>query len=419
MKKKILLILPLILAASACNPMPGPSTSDPEPKVQVDAVIENLLNNVNVKVTGYEKNTFPQGYEIYNSISYIDVNRDYSKIIEEDGSITPAVRENTNQSFQTYIKASDGGTVYEILNADNTIETLEYRINYNKVLFNERFGNPFEYLDTSDINVDGELSLLKANYIIELLTGLSVAPSAATIKYEGNYATDIEFEINDRIDIIETKTDTIYVTTSYEINIEFDYNVAPLQHLKPGENADEHIKKALSNKENYTLEFSTDLYDSTTVLYKTEDQIYIQNNKLSVGPTEGDTFYKKVGENTYESYVYRANVGKFNIDELEVSVDKILPDLTTINPNITTHESGSIYLIEKHVALNSLDNFIIPSVQMTDGYGINGTIILDENDNISQFRGTFMPSSPFNIIQNYYNYGSTVMPSWLDVDSIK
>ena len=68
MKKKILLILPLILAASACNPTTGPSTSEPEPKVQVDAVIENLLNNVNVKVTGYEKNNFPEGYEIYNSI---------------------------------------------------------------------------------------------------------------------------------------------------------------------------------------------------------------------------------------------------------------------------------------------------------------------------------------------------------------
>ena len=236
--------------------------------------------------------------------------------------------------------------------------------------------------------------------------------------FEGNKAKSIEIETYARYDMIETSGAPIMIESTYDLDIEFSYDVAEIKHLQPGSNADEHITSALTNKSNYTLTFKTDLFLAATTVYVTEDAIYVQNDNKSVGPSDGDTYYKKVG-NSYESYVYKSSVGKFNIDELSVDVKYILPDLTTINPNILTHESGSVYLIERVAALNSLDNFVIPSYVIGDGYGINGTVILDENNNIAQFRGSFMPGSQFNIIQNYYNYGTTSMPSWLDVANIK
>ena len=167
------------------------------------------------------------------------------------------------------------------------------------------------------------------------------------------------------------------------------------------------------------MTFETDLINSKATLFVTEDNIYYQNAINSIGPSDGDIFYKKVGDGIYESYIYKASVGKFNIDDLSVKISAILPDLTLINPNILIHDSGENYLIDSVTALNSLDDFIIPSYLIGDGLGMNGSLKVDENNNLTQYKGTFNPSSPFNIIQNYYNYGSTSIPSWLDVDNIR
>ena len=173
-KKYLALVLPLVLL-TACgqtsNPTTTPTTETPtvlkeaQPSVDINQVISSLLNNVNVKVTGLEKNIYPEGYELYNTVNKISVDRDYAKIVEEDGSVTPAVRDNLDPSYRTYLKAKDGGTIYEMLEPNNTVKEYEYRINYNKVLFNEKFGNPFEYLDFSDISIDGDVNLVKTNFI--------------------------------------------------------------------------------------------------------------------------------------------------------------------------------------------------------------------------------------------------------------
>ena len=141
-KKYLALVLPLLLITSCGqtgNPTSEPTTETPsvlkeaQPAVDINEVIANLLNNVNVKVTGVEKNVYPTGYELYNTVNKINVDRDYAKIVESDGSVTPAVRDNLDPSFRTYLKAKDGGTIYEMLEADNTVKEYEYRINYNNI----------------------------------------------------------------------------------------------------------------------------------------------------------------------------------------------------------------------------------------------------------------------------------------------
>lgn len=418
---KIALILPLILAVTACGPTSNPTTSD-TPEVQEFnkyEIISKLLDNVNVKVSGYEVINFEAPYEYLSTTSKIEVNRDYSKIKESDGTFTPAIRDNTDYAFKTYLKAADGGTYCEYLNADNTVEKIEYKINYNKVLFNEYFANPFEYLDETDFDEEGNLNLVKANYIVELLTGVTASPKTAKFTIENNSITSLDITFNPRIDIIDAGSFVIVGNCDYNLDIDFSYDVTPLTHLTPRSGANEHITQALQNKTNFTMTFETDLINSKATLFVTEDNIYYQNAINSIGPSDGDIFYKKVGDGIYESYIYKASVGKFNIDDLSVKISAILPDLTLINPNILIHDSGENYLIDSVTALNSLDDFIISSYLIGDGLGMNGSLKVDENNNLTQYKGTFNPSSPFNIIQNYYNYGSTSIPSWLDVDSIR
>lgn len=424
-KKYLALILPLLLTVS-CGPTSTPTetpteapTTATDPSNNMERVLENLLNNVNIKVTGTEKYVYPEGLEAYNVTNYINIDRDYAKIVEEDGSLTPAVRDNTQNRFVTYIKAKDGSTYNEILDADNTVLKQEFKINYNKVLYNEHFGNPFEYVDVTDIDENGNLNKTKTNYLVQLLTGLSISPKSSVLSFDGSgHATSLKIESYPRYDIIDAGV-IIEIETTYDLLVEFDYNVEPIYHLQPRANADEHITSALSNKTNYTLQFRTDMASTATTIYVTEEAIFVQNDSNATGASDGDMFYKKGSNGTYESYVYKSSVGKFNIDELSVDVKHILPDLTTINPNIVINESGKVYSIDSTAALNSLDNFVIPNYPIGDGFGINGTIILDENDNISQFRGKFFPQQPFNVVQNYYDYGTTSMPSWLDVDSIR
>ena len=411
-KKNLLLILPLLAVVTSCGPTSNGNTD-------LSKVIDNLLNNVNVSIEGNETITFDEGYEFLNSTNEIKVNRDYSKIVEEDGSLTPAIRDNTNNAFKTYFRAKDGGTVYEILNPDNTVQECEYRINYNKVLFNERFSNPFEYIDETDIDENGNLSLVKANLVVDYYTGLLTSPKSAKFTFDGNKATSLKIEFNPRYDLIETSSTFILGVANYDLDINFAYDVVPLTHLTPRSGADEHITNALTNKNNYTVTFEIDINTAKSTTFVTENAIFVQNNIDSVGPTDGDKFYKKVGENTYESYIYKASAGKFNIDELSVNISKIIPDISTVNPNIFKKESGKNYVIDSIAAPNSLDNFVVPQFIIGDGYGTNGIVKLDENDNISQYRGTYYFETYFTVTQNYSNYGSTTLPSWLDVDNIK
>ena len=412
---KFALVLPLILAAVSCGPTQNPS----EGPIDKAALIEKLLDNVNVKVSGEETIEFEEPYQYLSHSTPIEVNRDYSKIHEEDGTLTPAIRDNTDFAFTTYLKAADGGTYLEYLNPDNTVITKEYRINYNKVLFNEYFANPFDYVDETDFDDEGNLNLVKANLIVELLTGITAAPKTAKFIIENNTITSLDLTFNPRVDIIDGGSVVVVGVCDYNLDIDFSYNVAPLTHLTPRTGADQHITKALTNKSNFTITFETDLADAKATIYVTEDAIYYQNAINDIGPSDGDVYFKKVGEDTYESYVYKSSVGKFNIDTLSNKISAILPDLSKINPNILVHDSGKNYLIDSYTALNSLDEFIIPTYVIEDGFGMYGSVKIDENDNLSQFKGTFYPTSPFNITQNYFNYGTTSIPSWLDTNSIK
>lgn len=414
-KRNLLLVLPLIASVVACAP-----SSNDDGNVDINKVLAYLLDNINVKADGKETVTYSGDYSYLNYENFVNVDRDYSNIKENDGSVTPAIRENTGHQFTTYFKATDGGTVKEVLNPDNTVTTSEYRINYNKVNFSEKFSNPFNFIDAGDIDEEFYLNKVKANYIVEMVTGYARYATTAQFKIENNRATELNFVFADRTNFVQTKDgEEIFITSKFELSIKIDYSVAPIKHLTPRSGADEKITAALVNKNNYTITFSSDLITSKSTVYVTEDAIYFQQAINNIGPSDGDIYYKKVSDGKYESYVYKSSVGKFNIESLSVEISAILPDFSKINPNILLKDSEGIYLVDSIAALNSLDNFVLPYYVIGDGYGRNGTIKVNENNEIVSFRGTFDAGTQFTINQTYFNYGSTSIPSWLDVANIK
>lgn len=405
---KLFLVLPLILAGNSCG----------NEKPTIDKLLDQLLDNVNVKVLGSEKIRYDEDYKYLDETTIISLDRDYSKIKEEGKKDVPAVRQDLYGISTVFVKNEDGGTGIEVLNSDNTVSVKEYRINHNKVLYNEYFGNPFEYISESDIDEEYNLSTLKANLIIETYTGYTVSVKSAKLLVEDNKVTGLDLEIHDRIDGIESTDGYVHSTISYDFDITFSYDVAPITHLAPRTGADESITSALTNKSNYTMTFTSDASTQQSTVYVTEEAIYIHHSINKIGAVDGDIYYKKTDANTYEKFVYKASSGKFNLEELNVEISAILPDYSKINPNIAVKQSTNNYYIDNCAAINTLDDLILPYYDMTDGFGAFG-FITTKDGNLSTINATFGDYTRFTITQSYGNYGTTTMPSWLDTSIIR
>lgn len=406
-KRNILFILPLLLVC-------GCSQNNIDTK---ENIINNLLNGINVKINGTESITYPENYSSLNYTSRININRDYATITEEDGTKTPVVRENTDYDFTTYLKGNKGQVVNEYLNTKNEVITVDYSLGGKQILFNEYFANPFEYVDTTDIGDDYSLNPLKAGLIVESYTGYQYQVKEAKFNIENNVATSLNITFYDKIESIVSSTEMINITNSLSLSINFDYNINISSHLTPRKDADETLKNAFTHKTNYTMTFESNATSDTSIIYVTEDAIFVHNGINDIGAKNGDIYYKKIND-TYDKYEYRTATGSFAPITFGVTLDKILPTIENISPNILIKDSNNIYSFDKVASLYCLEEFILPSYSVTSGLGIKGTLQL-ENGNISSIYAQFNKTSPFSITQKYYNYEKTSMPTWLDTSSVK
>ena len=81
------------------------------------------------------------------------------KLLKHKNQFEQGVRAYVNGKFETSTK------LFEEV----------YKIAGNKIIYNERFANPFEYIDVEDIADDYSLDLVKATYIVESFTSLQYA----------------------------------------------------------------------------------------------------------------------------------------------------------------------------------------------------------------------------------------------------
>ena len=409
-KRNIALILPIIFSLFSCAN--GTTSSIKE------QVLANLLKGVNVNVNGKETITYPSDYSYLSKTYDITLDRDYKTIKESDGSLTPAVRENTNHSFETFIKGDDGFAIREYLTYDNKVFEEVYKIAGNKIIYNERFANPFEYIDVEDIEDDYSLDLVKATYIVESFTSLQYAVKEAKFVVDGSYATSLEVKMFDRIDSIATnETDYIDLVNSLELKILFDYEVNEINHLSPRDVVDSKIENAFSNLETYTINASYEGSQDNLTIYVSSDDVFIHSGYNSA-LNDGDKYYKYMGENFYDEYTYSSNNGEFELTNFDLNKDLFLPNFSGFSSNILLKNSDDIYSFDTVSSKYGATKLIIPQYGNFDGLGINGTVSLKDNllDRIS-FR--VYPTTPFNITQKFSNINNTSIPSWLDVSLIK
>ena len=410
--KKRLLLLPLLGFIVACSP----SNSEFSTK---DFLLAYLLDGVNVKIEGKETKKFPSEYSYLDEEVFISIDRDYDTIKENNGSLTPAIRENSDNAFTTYFRGEGGEAVSEFYTPKNEVVTFPLSINGNKILFNEYFANPFEYIDTTDIGDDYSLNPVKASFVVESYTGLQYAVSEAKFVVEGNKATALNLKLRERIDLVaESETSNILIKSNAELNINFDYNIGEIKHLSPRKVADNDIKKAFSSLDNYTLQVSTNISDSTVEAYVTNGDIFLHQGIGQIGLNNGDRYYKNIGGGYYDEYTYLSETNEFILSNFDTKKEQFVPNFNQFSPNILLKDSENVYEFDYAAAKYGLEAVILPGFGTNNGLGLQGFVTL-KNGKIDEINGSFNSSTPFSVNQKFINHGKTTMPSWLDLSLIK
>lgn len=250
-KYNMLLLLPLSIQLASCQ-----SNATIQKRI-----MNALLDGFHVSVAGSLETIYPEAYSVMNTHQMITVERDYKNIVESDGRITPAVREQKDTHFTTLFRGENGETVYELLTKENEVKTMPYMIGGNQVLFNEVYGNPFSYIDVTDIDDQLFLNSSKASFILEKLTGYSCAVQQAQFIAKGNKAEALEVTIYDRRDGMQTTGGMMEIINHFSFDIHFTYGIHEIQHLSSRSKADDTLRTAF-------LDFATldDLKQSSIVI---------------------------------------------------------------------------------------------------------------------------------------------------------
>ncbi len=408
MKKKIgFLLLPLLLPLSGCQ------TSIPSQ----GSLLHDLMDGFHVSIEGNIETVYPEGYEILNTNQNIIVERDYKNIVEEDGTITPAVREQRGTNFTTLFRGENGETVYELLTKGNEVEAYPLLSGGNPIVFNDVYGNPFTYLEPDDIDEQLILDSAKASFVLKKLTGYSFAVQTAQFRVKNNKVKGLDVMIFDRVDGLQTVDGMLEIVNHISLQISFAQDVDEITHLLPRKEADKALQDAFLPSENYTMTFESNATADNMIVYATEEAILLHHQIHSFGYENGDIYYKKTGEDCYDKYVYQSSTHTFSLQDFDVKKRNILPDLSNVSPNILVQETKDSYRFDAYSAPYGMEDFILPAYAISSGIGVTGVLRLDGN-HFSSLHAYFDASS-FSITQNYYNYDMTTMPSWFDASLIR
>lgn len=411
MKKTRYLLLPLLLTPvlAGCN------QGNILTKEDKNNLINLLLGDVNINFIGNYRCDYPENYSTLSYKGSTSANIDYTSIHEEDGSITPAVRYNYDDgTTATYLENDEGYAVVEALNNKNEVVEIPYEISYLPVIYQEHFANPFMYVDHSDIDNNYNLDTTIASYIVKLISGMSVnVKSAKFILDENKNPTQLDLEISDRVDAIYNGNEFLSIVFSYDFSLMLNVDFNKVEHLKPGELADNEIKNAIVEHQNYTFTTYSDSLTAESTVYVMEDQIYVHYGIDSVGAIPGDKLYVKNGD-TYNRYAYKSN-NTFELMELNLTRDDIVPNLGNISPNIFKKDSTNNYYLDTSAATLNAELFLFNEFNVYPGEGLFASVILN-NGNIASFRSVYHAINPIIISQNYFDYGTTSLPSWLDIN---
>lgn len=409
--KKILLILPLVISPLFSCSNDGVSYQDKT------NLINALLGHVNIDAKLEQTYDFGGPYSYLNFSNKKEINRDYG-FVTTNGKKVSAIRENTSFSSITYYEGENGEASYQVLNNKNEVITKAQYLNSMIVTYSDYYSNPFDFLDENDVLDDFSLKSYKANIVLQtIFGGVFNCESAKFVMKDGN-AVAIDFTIRDYSFSYALGFDlTLMATIKTQISFKLKYDTSELSLVSPKENDDLIIKNALESVvDNYTLALTSPNLGENCEVFVTEEAIYFHKDIGSVGMNNGDILYKKNGAN-FDKYIYRYSSNRFVKQQSNVRLSKILPSFSDISYKLFDKQSDNLYYLDSTASNLNAELLILNDYNYYPGEGVSATVEI-KNGVIKHISTIFGNSQRYIVDETISNYGSTTLPSWLDIENI-
>lgn len=427
MKKSILIFTSLFLLASCGGTGESASSSSGESIVTGSAatILSAFMNPYHVSASGTETVTYPSPYSGMSYTASYSGNYDYGYL----GSGEDKVKAIRDSSGLIHYADSDGVSIYNTLNAYNELTTITETRYAAEVLFADLYREPFSYLLLEDID-ESTLALdpEKASFVASCYLGIThpVKEAHFTLDSLGRAAT-LEITYKTKILGLETSDATTGETVIYELEddfastISFSYEVDEFTALTPSAITNEALDSAFkATNENYTFTLSSNALSASPVYYVTEDVIYFHPLSYTQGLASGDIVYKydDLAEK-YVSYSYDSSSMTWSEGE-SLAKDDILLDTSSLSSAIYEQE-GSVYSMIDEATYSAPISLVAPylSSSLSSGYGLGANISLNSDGLLSSINLSFyLSASTISVSETYSNYGSTTLPSYLDIEEI-
>lgn len=415
MKKfsSLFLLLPVSLTLLSC------SNSDPRNGVDYnyeerDNLILDLIDNVYVELTATVDVLYPKEYDIYNTHDVVKFERQYSKVLVNNRK-TNAARVFKDDEAITYYQETDGTTYYEVLTKNNTVKKEKYLYNKMPAKFANMFANPFNNLDASDLERNLTISNAQASIMIKSFIGLDVNVTDAYFVIEDDKVVGINSTISDKTIGIVLNNRESYLTQKTTVEIKLDSECTPIETLKPNTTKNEKLDNALSSlKDNYTIDVRCMNFTTDARLYVTSDVVYLKTDIESNGPSSSDSLFVKEGQSWY-LYEYNLDTLMFeNTNEIQ-NISDVLPSFDVVKSEMYTQTGENQFVLNYQGAKLNASLLVVPEYNLFATEGKKAIINLD-NGNIKDITVLIDDGYSTTINQTVSNIGTTVLPSWLDIN---
>lgn len=419
--KKALLITSMAFLLISC----GGTIALKADSASAENILSAFMNGYKVEAYGTESFIYPSPYEGMSYTSSFSGNREYGSLLRE-GTKVKAVRDSNGL---IHYADEEGVACYDTLDAYNEIATIHEQRWATDILFADLYREPFAYVSSEDIDISTlSLDPEKASFVSATYLGHTHPVKEATFELdEYGRASSLNIVYKTKLDGLETTNDAgetvIYqIEDSFTSRISFSYEVEEFVALAPSSNSNPSLDAAFKKShDNYTLTLYGNGLSASPKYYVTGEGIYFHPLSSVDGLADGDIYYAYDSfAEVYEPYSYSESTLAWVPGNGTLHKEDILPDFSSLSSAIY-EEIGGNYVIIDEAAYSAPISLVVPYLVSgyEDGYGLGGYLSLDEAGNISSINLSFAISIyTYTLGEHFSDYGSTSLPSYLDVEEI-
>lgn len=398
--------------------------------IDVSKVLDALRSTVRVSGNAEVYTDYGEYTQLSNTEEY-SIDTIYGFIENEGGTKTYAAVDMSLDNPRTYYEGTNHNVWTDYLMPDNTVSSEEVKFYGMPQTFARTYPNPWDYIISSDILDDSTLNPEKANLILSDYFGLDFAVESADLSFSNDgLLSGLEITCLVKPGVIGSTNVSYNVEQTCTASLEFSYPETELSHLSPRTTSNPELETAMDLGKNYTSYITGSNFVTGAVLYYVADYTstqvegttmpiaYLHMNAWANHPVAGDYFFADIyNEGTYAAFAFDGKEWKNDASLSNVTAKAFAPRIGEVSASLFDRISTDTYVLDNAAATYSASYLGLPTTfsAMGDDEGVSGQIILKDG---KVYASNTTYELGYNVQLGFSDYGSTVMPAWLDLSEI-